>query len=58
MAVSANVKYKKKLHFMELLILEEFLSVECSPLVRETWVQFPVRVYTKDFKNGTWYLLA
>ena len=29
--------------------------VECSPMVREIWVQFQVASY---FKNVTWYLLA
>ena len=29
--------------------------VECSSMVRETGVQSHV-AYTKDFKNGTWYL--
>ena len=27
--------------------------VECSPMVRETWVH-----RTKNFENGTWYVLA
>ena len=31
--------------------------LEFSPMIRETWVQSQV-CYTKDFKNGTWYLLV